>query len=313
MLERVRQRLAKGGFLVIVHDNADADAVACAAALFFTYEGCSVAAPGGVSRHGKLLAEKLGLVIFEDGVLQFPPNTVVVDAAAPEMVSAKLPEDSLIIDHHRDGDSWGERFKYIDPSKPSCSEVVLDIIRPQLNAKAARALLHGIVADTGGFRHAKPSTFRDFAELLEKSGSEAEEPFHLFHENPDDMSQRIARLKAAQRLRFVQEGEFLVGSSVIGAHEADVCRMMLAMGLDAAFAGRQDKGQFRLSGRARQDAGISLAEIFSAISPEFGGTGGGHDCAAGLSGEGDVEAALAACVSRTVEIARARGKGKAPE
>jgi nanoRNase/pAp phosphatase (c-di-AMP/oligoRNAs hydrolase) len=306
MLERVRQRLAKGGFLIIVHDNADADAVASAAALFFTYESCAIAAPGGVSRHGKLLAEKLGLAILEDGALQFPPNTVVVDAAGPEMVSAKLPEDSVIIDHHRDGDSWGHFFKYIDDSKPSCSEVVLDIIRPQLNAKAARALLHGIVADTGGFRHAKPSTFRDYAELLEKSGAEADEPFQLFHENPDDMSQRIARLKAAQRLRYIQEGDFLVGSSVIGAHEADVCRMMLAMGLDVAFAGRQDKGEFRLSGRARQDAGVSLAEIFSTVGPEFGGTGGGHDCAAGLSGEGDVEAALVACVTRTIEIVKSR-------
>jgi phosphoesterase RecJ-like protein len=310
MLERVRKRLSEGGFLIVVHDNADADAVASAAALFFTYEACSIAAPGGLSRHGKSLADKLGLDVFKERLLECPLKTVVVDAAGAEMVSAKLPQDPIIIDHHRESESWKPYFRYIDSTKPSCCEVVLEIIRPILNEKAAAALLCGIVADTGGFRHAKPSTFRDFAELLEKSGAEAGEAFAFFQEMPDDMSQRIARLKAAQRLRFVQEGEYLVAASVIGAHEAEVCRMMLAMGCDVSFAGRQERGEFRLSGRAREDADVSLAEIFTAVGAEFGGAGGGHDCAAGLSGKGDVEAALGACVARTVEILKARAKAK---
>jgi nanoRNase/pAp phosphatase (c-di-AMP/oligoRNAs hydrolase) len=302
MLERVRKRLSQGGFLIVVHDSADVDAVASAAGLFFTYEACSIAAPGGLSRHGKALADILGLEILEERLLACPPKTVVVDAAGAEMVSAKLPDDPIIIDHHRQGDSWKGLFAYVDPGKPSCSEVVLDIVRPLLNGRAARALLYGIVADSGGFRHAKPSTFRDFAELLDASGADAAEAFSLFSEGPSDISQRIARLKAAQRMRFVQEGEFIVASSVIGAHEAEVCRMMLAMGCDAAFAGRQERGQFRISGRARPETGLSIAEMFTAVGAEFSGSGGGHDCAAGLSGEGDVEAALAACVSRTTEL-----------
>ncbi|MFH0815986.1 MAG: DHHA1 domain-containing protein [Methanobacteriota archaeon] len=310
MLERVRQRLSQGGFLVIVHDNADVDAVASAAALFFTYDSCSIAAPGGLSRHGKSLAEKLGLDIFKDRLLECPLKTVVVDAAGAEMVSAKLPPDPIIIDHHRESESWAKYYRYIDATKASCCEVVLDIIRPILNERSAAALLYGIVADSGGFRHAKPSTFRDFAELLDKSGAEAGEAFAFFQEMPDDMSQRIARLKAAQRMRFVQEGDYLVAASVIGAHEAEVCRMMLAMGCDVSFAGRQERGEFRLSGRARADAEVSLAEIFAAVGAEFGGSGGGHDCAAGLSGKGDVEAALGACVARTVEILQDRDKKK---
>jgi nanoRNase/pAp phosphatase (c-di-AMP/oligoRNAs hydrolase) len=307
MLERVRQRLSKGGFLIVVHDNADADAIASAAALFFTYDSCSIAAPGGMNRHGKVLADRLGLEVFEERLLQCPPKTVVVDSAGAEMVSAKLPDDPVIIDHHKPSESWKGLFQYVDSTKPSCSEVVLDIIRPALNAKAAGALLCGIVADTGGFRHAKPSTFRDFAELLEKAGAEAEDAFAFFGDAPEDMSQRIARLKAAQRLRFVQEGGRVVGATVIGAHEAEVCRMMLSMGMDVAFAGRQDRAEFRLSGRARPDAEISLAEIFAAVGTEFGGSGGGHDCAAGLSGSGDVEAALSACVSRAVEHFKTKG------
>jgi nanoRNase/pAp phosphatase (c-di-AMP/oligoRNAs hydrolase) len=308
-LEKVRARLARGGFLVVVHTNADVDAVASAAALFFTYPGCALAAPGGLSRQGKALAAKLGLEVFSEKLL-IPPGkvVVVVDAAGPEMVACELPPDSVIIDHHVANKAWEGHLYLAESARPSCSEVILEIIGPEIGKEAARALLYGIAADTGGFRHAVPSTFRDFALLLERSGESAEEPFSIFQDVPEEMSQRIARLKAAQRLRVVQEGDVLIGTSQIGAYEAEACRMLLSIGCDIALAGRQEGREFRVSGRARPSVDVSLAELMSQVAQEFGGTGGGHPCAAGMSGSGDAEAAVSACVAGIIERLRAASR-----
>ena len=53
-----------------------------------------------------------------------------------------------------------------------------------------------------------------------------------------------------------------------------------------------------MSARARKcaiNAGVNLARLMEEISVKFSGTGGGHEGAAGMDVQGDVDAILSSC------------------
>jgi nanoRNase/pAp phosphatase (c-di-AMP/oligoRNAs hydrolase) len=67
------------------------------------------------------------------------------------------------------------------------------------------------------------------------------------------------------------------------------------MGADVVFVGAQAKNEFRVSGRATQALvrkGFHIGKIMEETGRDMGGQGGGHAGAAGMSGEGEMEAAL---------------------
>ncbi|MEW5937107.1 MAG: DHHA1 domain-containing protein [Candidatus Thermoplasmatota archaeon] len=311
MISEIRGALATGGYLILLHANADIDAVSAAAVLQRSLPGCAIAAPGSVSRHGRRLAALLDMEIDEIELRILPQKVVVVDAASPEMLpNVHLPESAIVIDHHAPVQEWGVRMYHTDPTKASCAEVVVDLLKPLgIKPEAALAALYGILADTGGLKHAGTDTFRAFAELLAISGTSAEQVFAFFSELPEDISERIARLKGAQRMRFERTGEIIIGTSIVGAHEGEVCRALLQLGCDAAFVGSQECEHIRVSARANHkalSAGIDLDNLMRTIAQEMGWKGGGHPGAAGLSGQGDAEAATNICVKVAMEIIGAR-------
>ena len=126
-----------------------------------------------------------------------------------------------------------------------------------------------------------------------------------------DMSRRISRMKGAQRLKFERIGDWIIAISEIGAFEAAVCHALLNIGADVAIVGSQKDDDFRVTGRATKpavNAGIHLGDIMNSMSVEIGGEGGGHDGAAGFSGQGDVEAMLNILSRKSMDILRGKSK-----
>ena len=258
-----------GRMLVIVHGNADMDALGSAYALSRAFPECDIFAPNGLDRVSRMVADKMGVDVLEECDPATYEKVVVVDTSSPEQLETDtaIPAGVTVIDHHKPTGRWDglAGIFYCDDSRTSCCEIVKDII------------------DLAG------------VEAMDLTRA------------PVSMSEKIAMMKAIERTRFDRVGEMIVAISFGGSFEASSCRAIMAAGADVVFVGSQRDECFRLSARATQDAvrkGVHLGEIMSGVGEETMTDGGGHGGAAGLTGIGDVEAMLNICMSRTMEVFR---------
>jgi nanoRNase/pAp phosphatase (c-di-AMP/oligoRNAs hydrolase) len=310
MLSAIAKDLQTGRKLVLVHGNADPDAIGCAYAIKASFPEVTVVAPGGLDRISKIVAHRLKFEVLEQVDQEAFEKTVIVDTSSPDQLAPLVPVgECIVIDHHSKSDRWKGHRYYCDDSKRSCAEIVYQLLREAhvpMSRDAGLALLAGMLTDSGHFKYATPALLKTFAEILEKKGIEIDEVIAMTDAEPD-LSERISQLKGAQRLRFERVGEYLVVISYGSAFESSVCKAMLGLGGDVAFVGSQRGEQFRVSGRARQDIvrmGLHLGKMLGDVGAETSGDGGGHGGAAGLAGVGDVEAMLNICMSRTMDFLR---------
>ena len=266
---------------VLVHRHADPDAVASASP-FMTLFSAKGYAPEGLSSQGKRIAEYLGLE-FERG--QPKENVlIIVDTAS----SSQLPGISLEgkeyyrIDHHAEGDL---KAFMVYPQASSTSEIVALVLR-ELGLKPtkeiAEALMAGIIYDSKVFRLAKPTTFTAM-EFLSRYGSVSKAFSLLGEQREEDLSTRMAKVKACERLIHRKVKDFIIGITEIGANESAVAKALLSMGLDVAFVVREEKDEVRVYARANPKAQkyLDLAKFLSELAQDLGGKGGGHKGAAG--------------------------------
>jgi nanoRNase/pAp phosphatase (c-di-AMP/oligoRNAs hydrolase) len=295
--------------VILVHGNADMDAVGSAFALSACFPKGDIFAPGGVDRIAGMAAEKLNICILDECDISKYDLVVIVDTSSPEQLKPAVPDvpaGSVVIDHHTPTGKWDGMHFLCDNKKVSCCELVKEIIESQgidIPRVAAIALLGGMLTDSGHFQFANPGLLRSFADILQKKEIHIDEVFNLTRSQMT-MSERIAVMKAIGRVRFDYVGDMIVSAAYGGSFEASSCRALTMAGADVAFVGSQRDEEFRISARATQDAvrkGIHLGSIVSGISGETDTDGGGHGGAAGISGTGDVEAMLHICVQRTMD------------
>lgn len=295
--------------MIIVHGNADMDAIGSAFALSVCFPQGDVYAPEGVDRVAGLVAERLGITILDECDLEDYELVVVVDTSSPEQLKPgvqSVPENSVVIDHHAPTGKWEGMHFLCDDSKVSCCEIIKDLADTEnirIPENAALALLGGMLTDSGHFQFANPKMMRSFADLLESSGKYIDEIFNLTRSQMT-MSERIAVMKAIGRTKFDHIGNMIVATSYGGSFESSSCRALMLAGADVAFVGSQRDDEFRISARASQDIvrkGVHLGNILGSISQETETDGGGHGGAAGISGIGDVEAMLHICMSKTMD------------
>ncbi|MDD1773371.1 MAG: exopolyphosphatase, partial [Methanomassiliicoccales archaeon] len=126
MLGTIALRLQSGTKLVLLHGNADPDALGCAFAICRSFPNVEVAAPGGLDRLSKVIGAKLD---FEVGETPSPDKydvKVVVDTSSPDQLgpfSGSL-NNCIVIDHHARTDRWQGCMYYCDDTKRSCAEIV---------------------------------------------------------------------------------------------------------------------------------------------------------------------------------------------
>jgi nanoRNase/pAp phosphatase (c-di-AMP/oligoRNAs hydrolase) len=308
MLRYVGDLLKDKNKVILVHGNADADAIGSAYAIAESFPPASIYAPGGVDRVARIIIDKLGIQILDECDVSDHELVVVVDTSSPEQFrpeSIEIPKNSLIIDHHMPTGKW-EGMQFIcDDRKVSCCELVYDILVAsdvEINRNTGMALLCGMLTDSGHFSYANADMLRTFADVLDVTGITMDEAMD-FPRSEVGMSERVAVMKGMERSKFDRVGDMIVATSHGGSFEASICKALLYAGADIVFVGSQRDDMFRLSARTDQEMvrrGIHLGEIMKNIGDETVTDGGGHGGAAGLSGTGDVEAMLHICMHRTM-------------
>ncbi|MCG7847576.1 MAG: DHHA1 domain-containing protein [ANME-2 cluster archaeon] len=292
--------------LFLCHRNADPDAVGSAYTLAQSLGG-AVGIVDGCNRVANTLIKTLEIEAIE------MPNpldydlTVVVDTSTLAQLNGIELAEYAVIDHHstcaiKDGAEF-----YLHRTASSTAEIVFDILKfmeAPVMRKSAMALIAGIITDTGNFKYANPDSFRTLAEIIEVSGVEYGEVVDLLASTPQDISMRIALLKAAIRAQVHRTGNWLIVTSTISSFGGTAAGILTHVGADVSFVGAEKDGIVRISGRARRnaiDAGVNLGQILDEVSKQFHGKGGGHDGAAGLDVEGgDVQEILKSCVDVTI-------------
>lgn len=311
MIEDLLPRLRERNKVILIHGNADPDALGSAYALSRCFPEAQIVAPMGLDRISKRVAENLGITVREKAPLDEYDVIVAVDTSSPEQVGLSGPVDrrTVVIDHHSPSDRWGDALFLCDESRRSCAELIFDIIRKanvRVDHETGLALLIGMVTDSGHFRYANSALMRSFSEVMEESGVEMDEVLSLA-ELEQEMSERISQLKGAQRLRFDRVGEHIVAVSHGSSYESSICKSLLSLGADVAFVGSQRDHEVRISARATQALvrkGLHLGRMLDGVGMDTSSNGGGHGGAAGLMGTGDVEALLNMCKHKAMDLLR---------
>ena len=308
MLEEIADRLRGGRNAVLVHGNADMDAVGSAYGICATYGG-NICALGGMDRVSRMVSEKMEFSVAETFDPDDYDTVCVVDTSSPEQLGQDviLPADrTVIIDHHMVTGKWEGYRTYIDDTKVACTEIILQMLKDdgmEIRRDVGMMLLGGMLTDSGHFQFADPCLMRDFAYVMEVSGIHMDEALALTKSEPN-MSERTSVMKCIGRSKFERVGDMIVATSYGGSFESSGCRALMLAGADVAFVASQRDDSFRMSGRATQDIvrrGISLGDIMNGIGTETDTDGGGHEGAAGITGTGDAEAMLHICMQRTME------------
>lgn len=291
--------------LVLCHHNADPDAVASALVLTDTLNRLGAKSRAGaaddLSSTSQTLLKNFGLEIAVNPPLD-ADLVVLVDTSSLEHLGefgAKLKEVDpklAVIDHHKPVEEMRHlaSFYFVREDFASESELIFRLVTEmgeKLTSERASLLLAGVISDTGHFRLAKPETF-EVVNALIKAGADYGQVLKSI-QLPEDISKRVAMLKAAERSEMRRVCGYLVVFSELGSFEGDAAGMFLRIGADVAFVGSDDKEKVRLSGRARPDVvkatSLHLGEIMESLGKQFGGSGGGHAGAASMNGRGKIK------------------------
>lgn len=312
-VEAVLKALERAPRVYLLHHNADPDAVGAAIALARRWPG-TLAAHADVGAAARRLAERLGAEVEVDPPLEGYALGVVLDTGSPAPLGplpAGLP--LVVVDHHREG-AWPDVLaKLVDPSATSTCELALRLLWAQgqgLTKDEAFALLCGLVADTQRFRLATRDTLSSAFVLMEQGASLPEAIALLEQPAPEERSERVARLRAAQRAQLREVAGLLVASSQVNAYEASAANALVRLGADVALVAAQRGGEASVSARlragveARVDAALLMQRAARRLGASWGG--GGHAGAAGLNGPGAAEEALAACLEELALLLEGR-------
>jgi bifunctional oligoribonuclease and PAP phosphatase NrnA len=292
----------------LLHHNADADAVGAAIALSKRWPG-TLAAHRDVSAAGRRVAARFGATVEVDPPLDGYEVGIVVDTGSPGPLGplpASLP--LVVVDHHREG-GWPQAVaSLVDPEATSTCEVALRLLwalGEGLTEEESLALLCGVVADTQRFRLATKDTLSNAFVLLDNGASLPEAIALLEQPPPEERSERIARLRAAQRLQVHDVGPLLVATSQVNSYEASAANALVRTGADVALVAAQRGPDASVSARVRHGVELDLARLMQEAAKGLGGawSGGGHAGAAGLNGQGQAEAALQACLAALQRMA----------
>ena len=294
--------------VVLGHHNADPDAVGAAQGVKELIErlkpGASVylLMPEDISRLSRQIIEDLELDVYEKYSEAFD-TIIVVDSGSLNQLGEwetviRLHEQvTILIDHHEVDAGLTEILDLIiqDNEASSTCEIVYRLfmeyqIKP--SKATAKALLAGIAFDTKFFNIGGSVTYDAVSSLLEVAGN-VSDVLSLFRVE-SEISEKLARLKAAQRAKIHRIGDWVVVFSEVGSFQASAARGLVSLGADVAVVAGVDGDEIRASLRSSQrlfdETGLHLGLLISRYSEEHGGSGSGHPTAAGYNGIGNFDA-----------------------
>ncbi len=298
---------------IVPHKGADIDALCSSAALFYSLQDLcepNIVIPEHINLEAKKLAEYFKIPYTVNTSLEDFYAYIFVDLNSLSMLGklAKqidLKKPSFLIDHHKMQKPFIKKeFLFCDENASASAVLVYKLIKENaliFNAKIAQLLSLAIIADTAKFSVSNAETFSIMAELLNSTNLRYEELLSLLKFEPH-ISERLAKLKALQRVKIEQLNDLLLALSHVNAFESDAAQCLISCGADISFVAGMHKKQLIISCRASSKAltkDIDLVEILNKIP--FGSKGG-HNAAAALNAENfskDVEFALEKCAEAT--------------
>ncbi len=310
--------LRQDHYIILLHQNADPDAIGSAIALkeLLKSQGKSVMIGAETLNNlSKNLLSHLG-----DFIVASPTdhkNLIILDTSTPVQLGSfermiEKAEVVISIDHHETFETnkfKGTKYTYfINKERTSTAEIIFEIMlkmreeglinKENTNCKKViLAILTGIITDTGHMRFSDVNTLKTLIHIF-KRGYHISDVDELLRVE-DDHSKKIAILKAHQRMKLYSVSDFIVATSKVSSCEALAAKSILSTGADVAFVGAENGSEVRISGRAKKiviERGINLAKIMSHVAPIIGGEGGGHKGAAGANGKTNMEEGLKKCV-----------------
>ena len=309
--------------IVLCHQNADPDALCSAFAFKRLLERMAskvkvdIACPEGMSKLSKALSRRLQIKVlaseprFDDAevIVMLDTNTIKQLGAWGEKVK-RIHAPVVVIDHHS---SHPETQKIgalciSDENSSSTCEIVYGFFRElgfKPSKEEAEALFLGIAFDTKHFILANSNTFKTVADLID-AGVNAHEVLSSLS-LPMDLSERIARLKASERLKILKVGNLLIVFSHVRSFQASAARALVETGAHLAMVGGQKNDQLQISIRSDQEffrqTGFHVGtDLAKPLGEYLHGMGGGHSTAAGINGTGDFELAA----KRATKILKAK-------
>ncbi len=279
---------------IIMHHNADPDAVgsAVALALLLRKQGLSVtvSAPLGISRQGRRVLEKYPFHV-RDEVEKSPSLVFIVDSSSSEQIGEpgfRTNPKIILIDHHQRGNLAKDAdFTFVDTEAHSCAILVYRMIvclGIPVVSHAAPHILCGIVADSAFLRIASKDDIDVVDELLNYAG--LDEIFDALSVK-EDISERIAKLKVMRRVELYRIRDLIIAFSRAGSFESRAAAHIIRMGADVAIVFNVKKDEIRISARVRKylSSDIDLVKMLKKAEPLIDGSVGGHAGAASANGK----------------------------
>lgn len=257
--------------------------------------------PEGLSKLSKNIARELKLDIHENETFE-PETIIVVDTGKLYQLGVwkeKLKTKKfiiIVIDHHIFDSEIDQISDYylIRPQANSTCEIVYEIftqIGLKPSKKTAKALLSGIAYDSKFFSLGGYKMFEKVAKLLKIAG-EISDIKELMNLSPS-FSEKIARLKGAQRLEIYRIDKWVLVTSQISSHQASGARGLISLGADFVMVSGIKKDKLRSSLRSTKkffdETGVNLGKVTSELAELLNGSGSGHPTAAGFNGRGTVK------------------------
>lgn len=320
---------SSGRGLLLCHQNADLDCACSAIALREALRTLNPAlelelgAAECYSKAAKKILDAFDVDALVDPALDYD-FLVILDTSSVHLLQPlntsveSFNGEILLIDHHRTDESLrkASRFALIDDSASSTSELVYGLLLEMgadIRGVVAQALMMGIYADTGHLRYATPGALRIVGDILESEDLDYEGVLSLLSSS-EDFSEKLAHLKAAQRLKIHRYHEHLIVTSEVSSFTSSAANALVNVGADCAFVGSQKKSETQVSARASasfvRSTGIDLGLIMNRIGELINGSGGGHRGAAAAKGQGDLKKALDECLTLVQDYLRAKSKNE---
>ncbi|MHA1848414.1 MAG: DHH family phosphoesterase [Promethearchaeota archaeon] len=292
-------------FLLFAHDNIDPDALGSIIAMeeFLRKNSRKKIEikiyDSKFSKQSRKLLNFLNLTLNVNKELPKKPFlSIILDAQSfPKVFSLRdkrrdLPlNNTIIIDHHVKTQSLIEQvpLQYIDSSSQSNCEIITSFFRESRlkpSSNAARSLIAGILYDTRFLQHASNDTIKNLNFLLNKGVALKDIRDAL--SSQADISEKIARLKAATRMEIIRVEDIIILTSRVSSFEASACRALITLGGDIAIVIARDKEKIRISSRQSNYCynkyKVNLAKIMNDVGFKIKGNGGGHKMAAAANG-----------------------------
>ncbi len=308
--------------LIFCHQNADPDAICSAFATQFLIKKLqrkahvSIVVTEGMSRVAKKVVELISVDTVTEPAIESTDLIIIVDTNNLRQLGkwGGIVEKSgvplVIVDHHAPHPKTTQIESYMihDEDVSSTCEIIYDIFKNfkiRQTKRVANAILIGIVYETRHLSLASSKSLIKIAELI-RDGGRVEDAI-LVLQIPMSNSERIARLKAAQRIVFIKAGDWLIASAEASSYQASVARVFITIGAHVAIVGGRNKERLSISLRCTKDfaekTGIHLGrDIAIPIGELLNGAGGGHAMAAGINGTGDLEDGIGKCADRIKDM-----------